>query len=202
MFQQQKSYVASEKTWKTPRVPAPWVDFFKHFFYPIKFTESSKQTKIFYPKHFATRWRIAKTCSRSKSCLIKKTYQLLSTYSVYHKQNKALWSSEVNFRNKEEKSAVKEDLLSLFGGRFSEDFLDGNFYALRTALNRESKKYKDKAPEKKWKFFDKLSFLTEELEKADEKVKFDLEDRETLTDFSIRIRPFGTTILRNIVIRT
>ena len=38
------------------------------------------------------------------------------------------------------------------------------------------------APKKKWKFFDKLFFLTEELEKA-EKVKFDLEDRETFDFF-------------------
>ena len=108
---------------------------------------------------------------------------LINLFCLCYKQNKALWSSEVNFPNKEEKSAVKEDLVSLFRGRFSEDFLDGNFYALRTAFNRESKKYKDKAPKKKWKFFDKLSFLTEEIEKADEKVKFDLEERETLTDF-------------------
>ena len=63
-----------------------------------------------------------------------------------YKQNKALWSSEVNFRNKEEKSAVKD-------GRFSENFLDKNFHALRTTFNRESKKYKDKAPKKKWTFF-------------------------------------------------
>ena len=101
----------------------------------------------------------------------------------FYKQNKALWSSEVNFRNKEEKLAVKEDLVSLFDGRFSEDFLDRNFHALRTAFNRESKKYKDKAPKKKWKFFDKLSFLTEELEKTEKKVKFNLEERETLIDF-------------------
>ena len=32
LFQQQKSYVAREKTRESPRVPAPWVDFLKHFF--------------------------------------------------------------------------------------------------------------------------------------------------------------------------
>ena len=106
-----------------------------------------------------------------------------TTLINFYKQNKALWSSEVNFRNKEEKSAVKENLVSLFDGRFSEDFLDRNFHVLWTAFSRESKKYKDKAPKKKWKFFDKLSFLTEELEKAKKKVKFDLKDRETLIDF-------------------
>ena len=80
LFQQQKPYVASEKTWEKPRVPAPWVDFLKHFFfYPIKFTKSSKQTKTFYPKHFTTRWRIVKTCSQSKSRLMKEK-QLLSTF--------------------------------------------------------------------------------------------------------------------------
>ena len=63
------------------------------------------------------------------------------------------------------------------------DFLDRNFHALRTTFNRESRKYKDKAPKKKWKLFDKLSFLTEQLEKAEKKVKFDLEERQILIDF-------------------
>ena len=49
------------------------------FFYPTKFTDSSKQTKTFYPKYFTTRWRIVKTCRRSNSCLMKKK-QLLSTF--------------------------------------------------------------------------------------------------------------------------
>ena len=65
---------------------------------------------------------------------------------------------------------------------------------------RESKKYKDKAPKNKRKFFDKLSFLIEKLEEA-EKVKFDLVGRETLL-FSIQIQSRGTTILRSIVIGT
>ena len=61
---------------------------------------------------------------------------------MFHKQNKAVWSSEVNFRNKEEKSTVKEDLVSLFDGRFSEDFLDRNFHALHTAENQRNTKIK------------------------------------------------------------
>ena len=61
---------------------------------------------------------------------------------MFHKQNKALWSSGVNFRNKEEKSTVKEDLVSLFDGRFSKDFLDRNFHALQTAENRRNTKIK------------------------------------------------------------
>ena len=117
-------------------------------------------------------------CSRSKTSDEEKT-----TLINFYKQNKTLWSSEVNFRHKEEKLAVKEDFVSFFDGRFSEDFLDRNLHALRTAFHRKSKKYKDKAPEKKQQFFDKLSILTEELEKANKKVKFDLEERETLTDF-------------------
>ena len=106
-----------------------------------------------------------------------------TTLINFSKQNEALWSSEVNFQNMEEKSAVKEDLVSLFDWRFSEDFLDRNFHALRTGFNRQSEKQKDKAPKKKWKFFDKLFFLTEELEKAEKKVKFDMEERETLIGF-------------------
>ena len=73
LLQQQKSYVASEKTWVNPHVPTPF------FFYPIIFIKSSKQTKTFYPKHFTTRWQIVERCSQSKSCLVKKK-QLLSTF--------------------------------------------------------------------------------------------------------------------------
>ena len=69
-----------------------------------------------------------------------------TTLINFYKQNKALWSSEINFRNKEEKPAVKDR-------RFSENFLDKDFHALQTTFNRESKKYNDKAPKKKWKFF-------------------------------------------------
>ena len=101
----------------------------------------------------------------------------------FYKDNKALWSSEVNFRNKEEKSEVKEELTKLFDGKFTEAFLDKNFHALRTAFNRESKKYKEKEPKKKWKFFDQLSFLTEEIEKVEKKVTFELEEKEMLIDF-------------------
>ena len=37
-----------------------------------------------------------------------------TTLINFYKQSKALWSSEVNFRKKEEKSAVTEDSISLF----------------------------------------------------------------------------------------
>ena len=113
----------------------------------------------------------------------KLSHEGKTTLINFYIKNNAFWSSEVNFRNKEEKSAVKEDLVSLFDGRFSEDFFDRNFHALGTAFNRESKKYRDKAPKKKCKFFDKLPLLREELEKAEKKVKLDLEERETLIDF-------------------
>ena len=106
-----------------------------------------------------------------------------TTLINFYKQNKALWCSEINFRSKEDKSGVIEDLVSLFDGSLSEDFLDRNFHVLRAAFNRESQKYKDKAPKKKLKFFDKLSFLKEELEKAEKKMTFDLEEIETLIDF-------------------
>ena len=75
-----------------------------------------------------------------------------ATLIDFYKHNDALWSSEVNFWNKKEKSAVRENLVSLSDGRFSEDFLDRNFHALRAAFHTELKKYKDKAPMKKWKF--------------------------------------------------
>ena len=36
----------------------------------------------------------------------------------FYKENKELWSSEINFRNEEEKAAAKENLVSLFDGRY------------------------------------------------------------------------------------
>ena len=101
----------------------------------------------------------------------------------FYKDNRALWSSEVNFRNKEEKSVVKEDLIELFDGKFTEAFLDKNVHALRSAFNRESKKYKEKEPKNKWKFFEQLSFLTEEIEKVEKKGTFDFEEKEMLINF-------------------
>lgn len=101
----------------------------------------------------------------------------------FYKDKKALWSSEVNFRNREEKAEVKEELTKIFDGKFPETFLDKSFHALRTAYIRESKKYKENEPKKRWKFFDQLSFLEEEIEKAEKKVTFDMEERETLIDF-------------------
>ena len=101
----------------------------------------------------------------------------------FYKDNKALWSSEVSFRNKEEKAEVKEEITKLFEGKFTDAFLDKSFHALRTAFGRELKKYKEKEPKKKWKFFDQLSFLKEEFEKIEKKITFDVDERETLIDF-------------------
>ena len=162
LFQQQKFYVANEKTWENPRVPGPWVDFLKHFFfYPIKFIESSKQTKTFHPKHFTTRWRIVKTYSRNKSCLVKKK-QLLSTFI---NRIKAFWSLGVNFWNKEEKSAVKEDLVSLFDERFSEDFLDRSFHALRITFNKDRRNTKIKLQRRSGSFLVSYPFWQKSLRK-------------------------------------
>ena len=100
----------------------------------------------------------------------------------FYKNNKALWSSSTSFRDKEEKSKVREELGNLFDNKYTDAFLEKNFHALRTAFNRESKKYKEKEPKKKWKFFGQMAFLKEELEK-EKKVTFELEERETLIDF-------------------
>ena len=101
----------------------------------------------------------------------------------FYKDNKELWSSSVSCR-KEKKCEIKEELVNLFDGAFTEDFLDKNFHALRTAYNRETKKYKQgKEPKKKWKFFDKMSFLAEEIERVEKKATFDLAEKETLIDF-------------------
>ena len=67
----------------------------------------------------------------------------------FYKDNKELWSSSVSCR-REKKCEIKEELVNLFDGAFTEGFLDKNFHALRTAYNRESKKLKQgKEPKKK-----------------------------------------------------
>ena len=64
----------------------------------------------------------------------------------------------------------------------TEAFLDKSFHALRTAFDRESKKYKEREPKKKCKLFDQLFFLMEEMEKVENKVNFELEEKEMLID--------------------
>ncbi len=46
----------------------------------------------------------------------------------FYKDKKALWSSEVNFRNREENAEVKKDLIKLFDGKFTEANLDKAFH--------------------------------------------------------------------------
>ena len=68
---------------------------------------------------------------------------------LFYKVNKALWFSSTNFRDKEEKSKVRDELVNWFDSKYTDAFLEKNFHALRTAFNRESKKYKEKEPKKK-----------------------------------------------------
>ena len=71
----------------------------------------------------------------------------------FFKNNEALWSSETHFRNNEEKASIKQQLVELYDGKYTENFLDTKFRALRTGFVRELKKYKEKEPKKKMEIF-------------------------------------------------
>jgi len=73
-------------------------------------------------------------------------------------------------------------LIGLFEQKYTEELLDKTFHALRTAYVRELRKYKDKSPKKKWKFFDDLEFLKDELEKPPKRNVFAVDEKETLID--------------------
>ena len=101
---------------------------------------------------------------------------------LFYKVNKELWSSD--FRtSREEKTALKETLVGLFVQKYTEEFLDKTFHALRTAYVREVRKYKDKSPKKKWKFYDDLEFLNDEIDKPSKRNVFEVDEKETLIDF-------------------
>ena len=101
---------------------------------------------------------------------------------LFYKENKELWSSDFRI-SREEKVALKDTLVGLFEQKYTEELLEKTFHALRTAYVREVKKYKDKSPKKKWKFYDDLEFLKDEIDKSSKRNVFDVDEKETLIDF-------------------
>ena len=88
-----------------------------------------------------------------------------------------LWSSDSKFKDKEEKSATRDQM-------YSADFLEKTFHILRTAIIREHKKIAagQDPNKKKWRFYKKLEFLNEEIDEA-KKPQFNVDARELLLDF-------------------
>ena len=75
-------------------------------------------------------------------------------------------------------------MVKLFDQTYSADFLGKSFHTPRTAFTREHKKITaGQDPNKeKWKFYETLEFLKEEVHKP-KKPQFNVDERELLIDF-------------------
>ena len=115
--------------------------------------------------------------------------------------NKPLWSSHSKFKDKEEKGATRDEMVKLFDRTYSADFLEKTFHTLRTAFIREHKKAAagQDPIKKKLRFYEKLEFLKEEIDKP-KKPQFYVDERELLIDFLSYTHHCGTTTQLNIVI--
>ena len=107
-----------------------------------------------------------------------------NTLIGFYEINKPLWSSDSKFKDKEEKGATRDEMVKLFDQIYSADFLEKTFHALRTAFIREHKRIAagQDPKKKKWKFYEKLEFLKEEIDKP-KKPQFNADERELLIDF-------------------
>ena len=96
----------------------------------------------------------------------KQSEEEKNTLIGFYEINKPLWSSDSKFKYKEEKGATRDEMLKLFDQTYSADFLGKTFHSLRTAFIWEHKKITagQDPNKKKWKFYEKLQFLKEEID--------------------------------------
>ena len=102
----------------------------------------------------------------------------------FYEVNEPLWSSDSKFKDKEDKTTTKDEMVKLFNHKYSIDLLEKTFHSLRTAFVRECKKVVagQDPKKKKWKFYENLEFLKKEIDKP-KKPQFDVDERELLIDF-------------------
>ena len=107
-----------------------------------------------------------------------------NTLIGFYEINKPLWSSDSKFKDKEEKSATRGEMVKLFDQTYWADFPEKTFHTLRTAFIRVHKKIaaRQDPNKKKWKFYKKPEFLKEEIDKP-KKLQFNVDERELLIDF-------------------
>ena len=108
-----------------------------------------------------------------------------NTLIEFYEINKPFWSSDSKFKDKEENGVTRDEMVKLFDQTYSADFLEKTFHTLRTAFIREHKKIAagQDPNKKKWKFYEKLKFLKEEIDKP-KKPQFNADERELLIGFS------------------
>ena len=110
--------------------------------------------------------------NRRKNCLKRKTIVWLG------------FLIDTKFKDKEEKRATRDEMVKLIDQMYSADFLEKHFHTLRTAfIWKHTKIAAGQDPnKKKWKFYKKLKFLKEEIDKP-KKPQFNVDERELLIDF-------------------
>ena len=92
-----------------------------------------------------------------------------------------MWCSDsISAKNKAEKHAAEIKLTKLFEKKYSLEILERNFHSLHSAMKSEVKKRNQQTntPKKKWKFYDAMLFITEEVE-----FSLNFEEKEVLIDF-------------------
>ena len=118
--------------------------------------------------------------NRRRNCLKRKKNTLIGFYEI----SKPLWPSDSKFKDKEGKGPTRKEMVKLFDQTYSADFLEKTFHTFRTAFIREHKKIAagQDPNRKKWKFYEKLEYLKEEIENS-KKPQFNVDERELLIDF-------------------
>ena len=108
----------------------------------------------------------------------------------FYKEHPLLWNGKAYpyQKNKLEKHTLKEQMVDLFHGKYKVEILERTFHVLRTSMLREVKTTDENGlhlSDKKWKFFDDLSFLKDVLKRGRNKrtTQISSEDTKNIIQF-------------------
>ena len=103
----------------------------------------------------------------------------------FYRENPILWKNDdPDHNNKQKRLAVKDNLYSVFDGKHTMEVLEKTFHSLRTCMSREIKKENESdPPKKKWKFYEDMVFLKEEISMPRKKLNFEATDIEMLINY-------------------
>ena len=108
----------------------------------------------------------------------------------FYKEHPLLWNGTAYpyQKNRVEKQTLKEQMVNLFDGKYKIEILERTFHVLRTSMLREVKTTGENGlhlSDKKWKFFDDLSFLRDVLKRGRNKrtVQISPEDTKYIIEF-------------------
>lgn len=113
------------------------------------------------------------------------------TLLAFYQENPPLWDgTNPYYKSKEMREQLKSKLVEQFDNLYSVEQLDKSFHSLRASFLRELKKQSDHGqsqesdiPIKKWKFFDDMNFLVQEINREKNKTNFNDTELEDVIDF-------------------